>query len=392
LLASFPIFYTAWKLNVVVGNSSINQTLWVVIILLFALLCGNLKESFFTAIYYIGIEACMDSIRNFIVHYSFGRAFPVYSPAYYVQMNLLYLVILGWTIFYYLVLKNRRGKLPLRFWVMMVIPPLGSMMLLTYFADIAYPLQNEMGINIYLVGILSGLFLVALNLFTFYMYVRLLAFFETQLQTQVLQGQLDAQNRRIVGIESFQKQTDEMRHEFKNMLFTLNVDMEEENYEQAKMRTRELLGNLKQAAPEHYTGNSLIDAVIAYKVARIRETGADIDVHSDFLDMESATAYDIAAIMGIAMDNVIDACELIRETNAPVRIAMQKQKNLLQIRVANPLPAPLRYKNGEIQSTKLGSGHGLGLSALRRVAQKYDGEVTVTDTAGTFSLTVMLFV
>jgi sensor histidine kinase regulating citrate/malate metabolism len=223
------------------------------------------------------------------------------------------------------------------------------------------------------------------------MYVRLLTFYESQLQTQVLQGQLDAQNRRIAGIESFQKQTDEMRHEFKNMLFTLNIDMERENYVQAKMRTRELLGNLKQAAPEPSTGNSLIDAVIAYKAARIRETGADIDVRADLLDIESAAAYDIASIMGIAMDNVIDACEQLREKDAPVHIAIQKQKNLIQIQVANPLPGPLRYKNGEIQSTKAGSGHGLGLSALRRVAQKYNGEVTVEDTDGTFSLSVMLF-
>jgi signal transduction histidine kinase len=413
LLVSFPVCYTAWKLNVVVGNSTINQTLWVVIILLFALLCGNLKESLFTAIYYIGMEACLDTLRNFIVHYSFGRAFPLYSPAYYVQMNLLYLVVLGWTIFYYLVLKNRREKLPLRFWIMMTISPLGSMMLLTYFADVAYPLQNELGVNIYLVGILMGLFLVTLNLLTFYMYVRLLVFYESHLQTKVLQGQLDAQTRRIIGIEAFQRQTDELRHEFKNMLFTLNIDMEQQNYEQVKQRTRQLLGDLKQAEPEHYTGISLIDAVISYKSVRLRELGANISVQADLLDLESSTCYDVASILGIALDNVTDACAIVSnervheaartasvsveahastETPWPVHYVIQRLKNVLLIQVTNPLPGPLLYKNGEIQSTKAETGHGLGLSALRRIVQKYDGEVTISDKEGIFSLSVMLFV
>jgi sensor histidine kinase regulating citrate/malate metabolism len=57
----------------------------------------------------------------------------------------------------------------------------------------------------------------------------------------------------------------------------------------------------------------------------------------------------------------------------------------------NPLPGPLRYRNGEIRSTKAEGGHGFGISALRRIAGKYEGEVTVTDTGGTFTLTVLLF-
>jgi lipid-A-disaccharide synthase-like uncharacterized protein len=121
------------------------------------------------------MEACMDNIRNFLVRYTTGAGVVRLSTAYYVHMNLLYLAVLGWAVFYYLVLKNRRGALPLRFWIMTVIPPLGSMMLLTGFATEARPLL-EIGINIYRQGILTGLFLVALNLFTFYIYVRLLAF------------------------------------------------------------------------------------------------------------------------------------------------------------------------------------------------------------------------
>jgi sensor histidine kinase regulating citrate/malate metabolism len=266
------------------------------------------------------------------------------------------------------------------------------MMLLTNFATAAQPLL-EMGINIYRQGLLIVFFLIALNLLTFYMSIRLLALYESNAQTQVLQGQLTAYTRRVTIIEAFQRRTEEMRHELKNLLFALNVDMEQENYERAKQRTQELLGDMKQTATERYTGISLIDAVISYKAARLKELGADVDIRADLLDIESAVAYDIASIMGIALDNVTDARELLRTEKFAVSCTIEKQKDLLlMIEVSNPLPAPLRYKNGEIQTTKAESGHGLGLSALRRIVQKYNGEVSISGTDGTFTLSAMLFV
>jgi sensor histidine kinase regulating citrate/malate metabolism len=100
--------------------------------------------------------------------------------------------------------------------------------------------------------------------------------------------------------------------------------------------------------------------------------------------------------MGTALDNVTDACELLcavnRTANPAVHSKLQRQKNMLLVEVTNPLPGPLHYKNGEIQSTKTEDGHGLGLPALRRIVRKYNGEVNISDEEGIFSLSVMLFV
>ncbi|GHV77589.1 hypothetical protein AGMMS49942_24100 [Spirochaetia bacterium] len=400
LLASFPVCYIAWRVYFITGitvirsNGSV-ELIWVASLFLFALLCGDLRESLFTAIYYIGMEACMDTLRNFIARYTLGRGLLLFSPGYYAAFYLLYLAILGWALFYYWVLKDRRGKLPLNFWIMTVIPPLGSAVLITRFASAARPLL-EIGINIYLEGILFGFFMLALNLFTFYMYVRLLAYYESHLQAQVLQGQLDAQSRRITGIEVFQRQTGEMRHELKNLLFSLKVDMEQQNYDGVNNRIWAMLGDLKQVEPEYYTGVSLIDAMISFKAVQIKELGAAISVQADVLDIETTLAYDIASIMGIALDNVVDAVTSMKaQEGAPspaVHCKIQSQKNILLIQVTNPLSGPLHYKNGEIQTTKTEGGHGLGLPALRRVAQKYAGEVTISDSGNVFCLSVMLFV
>jgi DNA-binding CsgD family transcriptional regulator len=185
LLASFVLCYTFWML--IPLSDTNNVILWAVIIIFFALLTGDIRNSLFTALYYIGIEATIDTIRSFVIRYIFGGSFRGYSREYYIQFNLQYLFVLLWTLFYYWIMKKHVKKVPLRFWVMALVPPFGTSILLTRYADIARPLLT-VGINIYLEGILFGLFLFALNLLTFYMYVNLsIAYHARVFASEVLQ-------------------------------------------------------------------------------------------------------------------------------------------------------------------------------------------------------------
>ncbi|MDR3284472.1 MAG: hypothetical protein LBS97_04760, partial [Treponema sp.] len=180
-IAAFGIGYTAFML--IPLSDTGNVILWAALILLFALMAGigtgGLRDALFTGLYYTGIEAAIDTIRHFVIMYIFGKTFRGYTTAYYVQFNLQYLFVLGWAFFYYWIMKGRHARLPLRFWVMTVIPPFATMTLLTRYADTARPLLAQ-GTNIYIEGILFGIFLFAFNLFTFYLYVKLAAAYDAR--------------------------------------------------------------------------------------------------------------------------------------------------------------------------------------------------------------------
>jgi hypothetical protein len=164
LLVSFVACYTFWML--IPLSDTGNAVLWASMILYFALLSGDLQSSLFTAVYYIGIEAAIDITRSFCIATLFGGFFRGYTREYYLQFNLQYLVVLGWTIFYYWMVKDQKRKVPLRFWILTIIPPFATIVLLTNYADVARPLLAQ-GTNIYRTGILFGFSLFAINLFTF---------------------------------------------------------------------------------------------------------------------------------------------------------------------------------------------------------------------------------
>ncbi|MDR3172374.1 MAG: GHKL domain-containing protein [Treponema sp.] len=388
-LAAFVISYTSWML--IPLSDTGNVILWASMIIFFAVLAGDLRKSFFTALYYIGIEATIDTIRYFFIMCIFGKTFRGYTREYYIQFNLQYLFVLGWTVFYYWIMKKHDKKLPLRFWIMTVIPPFGTTILLTRYADVARA-SLATGTNIYIEGILFGFFLFALNLFTIYMYIRLITYYDSYLKSQGLQAQLEVYAHQSDIIEGSQKQVAEIRHEIKNILFVLQIEMEKQNYDGVKTRLNKLMGDLKQYEQKPYTGVSVIDAMIAYKAEKIQEYGATLSVSAELLDISDTVAYDVASCLAITLDNAVDAIASYNAApqEAEVRCALWRQKNMLFIRVTNPLVKPLSYHNGELQSTKQEAGHGLGLPALRRIVEQYSGEVKIDSQGGIFSLLVML--
>jgi hypothetical protein len=118
------------------------------------------------------MEAAIDTVRYFFIMYIFGERIAPYTPAYYAQFNLQYLVVLGWAVFYYQIMKSRSDHLPLRFWIMTISPPFVTTVLLTHYADTTRAALAG-GISVHLDGILFGLLFIGLDLSMFYLYLKL---------------------------------------------------------------------------------------------------------------------------------------------------------------------------------------------------------------------------
>jgi sensor histidine kinase regulating citrate/malate metabolism len=181
----------------------------------------------------------------------------------------------------------------------------------------------------------------------------------------------------------------------KNLIFALQIDMKQQNYEGIETRLNGLAGELKQYELKPYTAVPVIDAMIAYKGETLRECGAAFTVTADPLSINDALAYDLTSLLAIALDNAIDALAfgVMKDTRlcgTLVCLEIRRWKNMVFIQVTNPLTKPLKYRNGELQSTKDEPGHGFGLPALRRIVERYTGQVKISDKGGVFSLEIML--
>ena len=169
LLVAMPAAYISW---ILIPMSVIaNIISWAAITLVFAFICGDLRRSLFTAVFYIGMEMSIDLTRSAMIALLFNRFFDCYSPAQYLQYNLQYLFVFGMAFFYYTVMKRHSGKLSLANWALSAIPPIILFIVLTHYTFTADPLLEE-GINIYGPGFCFGLFGILLNLVILHLYIR----------------------------------------------------------------------------------------------------------------------------------------------------------------------------------------------------------------------------
>lgn len=408
MLVSFPVFYVLWRYFVYNDFTFVEMYppvfysfSWALGILFFALLTGGGRSSLFTAIYYIVSEQIVDVTRMCAVGWIRGGWFEPFSLERYTQAILHYLFILGWTVWFYRIMKEQRRNLPPRVWVINLVPPVAVFFLLTLFDQIATPLLEEQGINIYGIGMFTGIIFFLSHHYSFYLYLQQINGFDLTIQAQSLQSRLDAQARQNRLIEESQKHAAEIRHEMKNLLFALQIELERENYQGTRTRIAGLLGDLKQYEQKSYTGIPVIDAMISWKREKLREAGSDLSVQAELSDIPGTLANDITSTLAIVLDNAADAVvpaggaeeQPAAGTGCPlVRLIIRRWKNLIFIKAVNPFTRPLKYQDGELQSTKDETGHGLGLSALRRIIERYSGEIHVSGQEGVFSLDLMLMI
>ncbi|MDR1787203.1 MAG: helix-turn-helix transcriptional regulator [Treponema sp.] len=184
LLVSFPVFYTFWylipidvwfapdtALGKIVSDDIVNEILWIAIILSFAFLCGSLRGSLFSAAWYIGIEQTIDVMRAFINRLMNDGAYIFNYP----QFNVQYLLILIWAFSYYWIRRKFTGMPSLVFQILIILTPIGATVLMTRYSDTVRHISpnSSMVFPLYVEGLLIGVFILAINFITFYLYIKL---------------------------------------------------------------------------------------------------------------------------------------------------------------------------------------------------------------------------
>ncbi|MBY6879961.1 ATP-binding protein [Clostridium botulinum] len=141
------------------------------------------------------------------------------------------------------------------------------------------------------------------------------------------------------------------------------------------------------------TGNSISDAVIneKYNIAKANK----IEFICDFLLPKETLLepVDLCIILSNALDNALEACMRITDSNLPKKICIKSYiKNMyLIIEVSNSATDKIQYAENKIISTKTDkNNHGIGISNIKTVAKKYNGIIDILEEKHKFIINIML--
>lgn len=240
------------------------------------------------------------------------------------------------------------------------------------------------------------LLLLGIVLSSVYLFQKMLQGNEEEKKRILLENQITQIQGEVAEIQDIYADMRSLRHDLRGHLANISALIKEsvpDNYVLpeyiGKMET-----TLERLDFPSQTGNPITDVIIRRKCQEAAKKQIPLQIDFTFPTGQKIDAYDIGIILNNALTNAIEACSA--ETDGIVLRSYVKG-NLFFIEVENGFAGDVAWseKTGlPISSKKSGLFHGVGLSSVRRCAQKYNGDIDIDIShkqgKKIFQLTVMM--
>ena len=236
--------------------------------------------------------------------------------------------------------------------------------------------------------VVAGL-LIIFNVLVFYLYDKLQKNIEESYEQKMLKQSIDAKNTEIRLMRSSIDNIEYLKHDMRNHFITLRKYAEDRNYKNLIAYLDSISSAVSVNSYTVETGNTNIDSIINYKFQEMSNQGININYSVSIPEELNILDFDINIVIGNLLNNAIEA--LKKSNHKKFFIKIYFDKNILFIHMENSFEEKKKKKEDQIITTKQDEqNHGLGLKSIRRVLEKYDGDIIIDYNEELFITDVML--
>ena len=174
-------------------------------------------------------------------------------------------------------------------------------------------------------------------------------------------------------------------HDMKNHLLVLESG---EHTAETRKMAQELRAQIADYEDYVHTGNEFLDIIIKDKAEKARKKEIDFSAFIDFGDVEFIEPLDISTIFENGIDNAIEACEKLPREERMITVKAGKVRDFVSILIENSCSNEVHADGHTTKQDKF--IHGLGISNMKKAAEKYNGSCTTRQGNGKFTLKILL--
>lgn len=138
------------------------------------------------------------------------------------------------------------------------------------------------------------------------------------------------------------------------------------------------------------TGNEALDVILTEKSLFCRDAGIQLAVIADGEKLSFMDATDIYSLFGNLFDNAIEAVQSFEPSERSVACSVREISGCLFVNVYNKYRSEIRFFEGLPVTTKKDKDwHGIGLKSVKYIADKYQGEMTISTEEQIFSVGIL---
>lgn len=205
--------------------------------------------------------------------------------------------------------------------------------------------------------------------------------------------QIQAIQDRIQETELFYARFRKIQHEIRGHLNTIKGLSQNGQYNELDQYVARMDESMQSLSLILQTGNAVTDVIVNDKKQQC--LARNINFHADFHYPAAGQydSFDLGIILQNLLQNALEACESVPEEDRYISLVSRQKGKFFLIEVKNTFYGEIRFEqNGLPETTKTKDKvlHGIGLSNVRREAEKYMGELELRTENHEFYATVLL--
>lgn len=181
------------------------------------------------------------------------------------------------------------------------------------------------------------------------------------------------------------------RHDYANLCIGMEKLLSEGKTEEALKMLQKGHKDLTKLCLAYNTGNGIVDALLEDKAQKAERMRTKI-VFEGAVPEERLQMPDLCVIFGNTLDNALDACSRLDETQEKtITVQCHCSSGFMFIQITNPVRERIHIAGTLPLTTKKNKKeHGFGLYSLKKVIRKYDGTVQCKCDDQYFSIDISL--
>lgn len=349
---------------------------------------GNIWKKCIYSILYIVINMLIETLCSYV--------FLIFKIEYQIPQTLgsifslllLFIVVIGLKKFFG---EDEIKELPFKYNIMLFLIPIGSIFVVNEFFRISS--NKEKNVEPLKLIITMGIML-GINLIIFKLYAILEEESELKRCKIVFEKQLELFEINRCEREENILRMRKIRHNIKNDLIAIMAYAENKDYDNIISHIQFLLDvELEKSESDINTGNIVVDSMVSYKKRSAENMGISFlsDIHIP-MDLKVSGA-DLSLILGNALENAIEASQKVGKDKRYIDVKMKYDKGNLIMNISNSFDGYILFdRNKNVKTIKSDPiNHGIGLDSIRRVVDRYKGQVSITHTKDTFTLKILMY-
>lgn len=180
-------------------------------------------------------------------------------------------------------------------------------------------------------------------------------------------------------------------HDYKNEILTIRELIQAGSLKEALHFTESLTESISVEMSAVNTNNPIVNAILNQKYRTAGSMGIRlVFTVGDLVDL-SLSEEETVSIFSNLLDNAIHECERVVGAGRKAVISVRAiyENDQFELYVKNPVVERVKIQDGKVEK-KYKEGHGIGLSNVRDVVQRYDGSFAIACDDREFTAAVII--